>query len=222
MTGILHGLIGSFNSNRQPVEFIGYVATSNPQTSSTIPSKTLTLNAGWLSTDFLICAVSADVTNLSTASGWTLGNDGPSNNPSNLWMYRVKGTATSVSVPVDSAMIVMCFRNVDTSNPFDATPVEASGATGDPDSASITTVTNNAMLVAIGYIDDDLVTTNPTSPTGFTFIDVQENNGTYDKEYSSVMAAYKLQETAGTVDPAVWDTTADDEWWATTIALRPL
>lgn len=214
------GFLGSLNIS-VPIEFIGFVSTSNPQdSSSTPPNKNLNFDSGWLESDFLVCAMAADVNAVDVASGWTLGYDGGSSSPNSLWMYRIKETSTSVSVPPDTAAMVMCFRNVNATSPLDATPVQVVGSISDPDSASITTVTNNAMVLSIGYLDDDVVTT-VTPPTDFTLVGFETNSGTWDSERSSVMAAYKVQESPAAVNPSAWVTSGDDAWVASTIALKP-
>lgn len=220
--GILSGVIGSFIPDKNPVQYIGFVSTSNPQTTSTNPNpKTLNLNPAWSSTDFLIYVAASEADSLSVPAGWTSGALSNLDNPNYVWAYKVKGSTSSVSVIQDSAATVMCFRNVSTTSPLDVSAIETNGATGNPDSGEITTVTNNSMVVSVGYVHNHAVATTPTPPTGFTLIDFEANNGTWDNYYSTVMSGYLVKQIAGAEDPSAWTSTANNQWWATTIALRP-
>lgn len=58
------------------------------------------------------------------------------------------------------------YRNVDTTNPEDVVSVTTTGASGNPDPASITPVNDGAMVVAIGFQDDGNQAA-PTAPAGY-------------------------------------------------------
>jgi hypothetical protein len=138
-----------------------------------------------------------------------------------VWWKRMGATPDTV-VNVDewssghTAFVVMCFRGVDTTTAIDATTTNASGATGDPDAPSITTVTNGAAVVAWGFLDDDGITTCTLS----TYDDVTFL-ATAASPLSSTMAAWLEIATAGAENPAAFVTDGDDEWHAATVALRP-
>jgi hypothetical protein len=112
----------------------------------------------------------------------------------------------------------MVFRGVNTTTPLDvASPTVATNTANMPDSPSITTVTNNCMIVSIGYLDDDIVTA--TAPTNYTL--ARSANYGSTNAGGTVMAAYRLVTTAGAQNPGTFGGGGDDSWVAATIALRP-
>lgn len=74
------------------------------------------------------------------------------------------GTNTSGIV---AQMIV--YRNVDILNPEDVLSTTATGSSGDPDPASITTVSNNSKILVFGFMEDGDQST-PTPPSGYSAI----------------------------------------------------
>jgi hypothetical protein len=212
MTGILHGLIGSLVGGGSVVEYIGFVSDNGGDFDYSA--------TGWLETDFLVAIISNGTEGIGSVPGWeNLVEVGAS--PYFEVHYRFKGTSTSLNVNSDQypTTIIACFRNVNTTTPIDVIPTTSSGSTGDPNPPSITTVTNGAMLLAAAGVDDDSINT-VTDPTGFTHIKSQTSGGTTFYR-SAVVASYKSQLVAGTVDPSTYTLDSDDSWRAATVALRP-
>lgn len=142
-----------------------------------------------------------------------------------LWWKRMGSTPDTV-VNVDefsagtsaTAFVIMCFRGVDTTTAVDATTTNANGATGDPDAPSITTVTNGAVVVAFGFIDDDEITS--CSLSGYSNVNFQAANDGVGTR-ASAMAGWIEKATAGAEDPPAFVTDGDDQWHAASVALRP-
>lgn len=138
------------------------------------------------------------------------------------YMYKimpnpVDSSATGLTNASDCGHLAMVFRGVDTSSPINTFQTSA-GISGDPDSPSITTTVGGAMIVSMGFLDDDLIST-PTPPSGFTL-------GSFNTFGSSgaggsVMGAYFTQTNAGAINPGVWNTSGSDWWGAISIALNP-
>ena len=118
---------------------------------------------------------------------------------------------------IATSAISMVFRGVDPNNVFDATTTTAIGATGMPDPPAITTVTEKARVLALGFLDDDNVESSVTAPAGYTIIRKAQTSTTGQ----TVMCAFKTIETPGTEDPGVFGGSGNDEWVGMTIALRP-
>jgi hypothetical protein len=115
------------------------------------------------------------------------------------------------------AYVAMVFRGIDTTTAIDATTITNSG-TGDPNSNSITTVTNGAAVVTC-FISED--TSSPiTAPTGYGDKVDEERS---DANPVQVGAAWKAVATAGAENPIPWNTSfaAGANYIAYTIALRP-
>ena len=142
------------------------------------------------------------------------------------WFYKVMGATPITEVELTytyaqySSGICFAVRGVDPSNVMDVSiPTKATGSSGMPNAPQITPVTNGAMILVFGFLDDDLVV--PTAPSGYTLIKYhQEDNGPY--YYSTAMVAYKILETAATEDPAAFGGSGSDAWVGAICALRPV
>lgn len=160
----------------------------------------------------------------SSISGWSalpFDGDNPDNNnlPSNSGFYKFADSSGIVQVTgiVNSSNAMMvAFRGINSSDPFDVSPIPKSvGFSGMPDPPSITTGTDNCMIVAVGFLDDDrLDILNSTPPSGYTFADVTSN-----ADNSTILVAYKNLESAGVEDPGLF-AGGNDSNKAYTIALK--
>ena len=119
--------------------------------------------------------------------------------------------------------LAVVFRGVHTTTAIDQTTTTAVSSTnGDPNSPSIDTVTDGAMVVTCAFLDDDIATVSGLS--GYTLVTFGGNNQYQVGSSGSggtLMAAYLLKATAGTEDPGTFTTSGADAWSAHTIALRP-
>jgi hypothetical protein len=114
------------------------------------------------------------------------------------------------------AYTVMAFRGVDTGTPIDTTSVSTQNFSGTPNSASITTVTDNAAVITCGLsaVSDAAV----TAPSGYG--DTVSGNAS-DTFAATSMSAWKLKTPAGAENPAAWADLSSAGWIASTVALRP-
>ena len=63
---------------------------------------------------------------------------------------------------------MLAYRFVDSSTPFDVN-VTSNSSSGMPDCPSITPVSDNSLIIAAGFLDDDVLTQgNVGAPTGYT------------------------------------------------------
>lgn len=133
---------------------------------------------------------------------------------------------SSVTIPasqgasVGNAAIAIVLRGVN-ATPEDATTTTASNITGQPDNASITTVTNNALVIAaFGAIVDADGTY--TAPSGYSNNTGTWGDGTIDM---GVGLATLVKTTAGAEDPGAWSgvtfAAGIPYWGASTVAVRP-
>lgn len=138
------------------------------------------------------------------------------------YMYKimpnpVDSSVTGLTNASDCGHLAMVFRGVDTTDPIDTFQTSA-GISGDPNPPSITPTVDGCMIVAMGFLDDDLIST-PSPPTDFTLSTFNTFGST--GEGGSVMGAYFSQTTAGTINPTAFNTDGSDWWGAITIALTP-
>jgi hypothetical protein len=163
----------------------------------------------------------SDGTTQNLPSGYTNGQNGNANDVFYRWSYKFMGSTpdtTATGLSSSSVHIAMAFRGVNTTTPLDATsPTRATNTSGMPNPPSITTVTANAWVIAMGYLDDDLVTA--TAPTNFTLL--RTANYGSSGAGGTVMAARREKTTAGAEDPGVFGGGGTDAWVGTTAALRP-
>lgn len=145
--------------------------------------------------------------------------------------YKVMGSSPDSSVTVTTSLFadfswgfaVHVWRSEDETTPIDVTTVTAT-ATGNSfaDPAAITTVTNNAVVVAVGagaFANTSATGyTSPTNLNNFIGAAVQDNNSTVIGIASAVVA------TAGSFNPAAFTgstTSSGASWGAVTLAIRP-
>lgn len=198
-----------------PPEFIGYSTSVN---SASISIGSIGFSSGDLL--FLMCA--SDSGGVSSApSGWTLGQWNASGSPAGSWFYKISdGTETSVT-GLDSsysANLAFAFKNIDQTTPLDvSSPSMVVGSGNSPNPPAITTVTNNAVVIAMAFQDDDNNLVVNSYPTGYTAIGIANASNSY----ASSIASYKIVETAGSEDPSAYSLSLSDSNWAATAALRP-
>lgn len=211
----------------------GYEPTNPPTTTTTTTAApviitfvnssqstgtSITMPSGLQQNDIVIIAsMSDDVSQNLPSTSWINIQNGNTNSVQYRWSWKRMGAtpdASATGLSSSSVHIAFAFRNVATNNQFDViTPSIATNTIGMPDPPSITTVTNNAMVVVVGFLDDDAVTA--TAPSGFTLArSANYSNGT-------VMAAYRLKSPAGTEDAGAFGGSGTDSWVAGVLALKP-
>ena len=206
---------------------ITYVTGTTSQSSGTM---TLT---GIQSGDVVLLFGATDSGNIGgNPTGWSdgttnaTGSQPDNDNVPDSAFYYIVSSGTSVSAnnltdPNSGAVyVMMAFRNVDNTTPFNTTTQEATAGSGDPNSPSITTTANGCMIVSVGFLDDDDSASGTTAPSGYTLGPTQDT-GANNGSGATIMTAYLLQSTAGAVNPGGFSTPGDDAWKAYTIALNP-
>jgi len=180
----------------------------------------MTLPGGLLENDLVLGIASCDAGSAATPTGYTSISNGDNNSIQHTLSYKFMGSTPDTVFPVPDmspssgvSAVAMVFRGVDTSTPLDATTTSATAVSGDPNCPSITTVTDGAFVVAVGFIDDDAISS--CSISGYSDVDFA------GILFASNMMAYKEIETAGAEDPATFVTDGTDAWLAFSVALRP-
>ena len=119
---------------------------------------------------------SADV-NTPTDASWTaipgLTTQPDNDNDPNSASFYVFANGTSVTASGlatgnNHVRVMIAFRNVNSTNPFDVNATENNPSTGLPNPPSITPVTDNSMIVAVGLQDDEDIANTISPPTGYT------------------------------------------------------
>lgn len=187
----------------------------------TLTGASLTLPAGLATGDLVIVASASDNDTPSYPTGYTQGQRGRSS-VGYQWAYKFMGNPvdTTVSGLTNDSVtthLAAAFRGVNSITPLDATsPTVTSAGSGTPNPPAITTVTNNAVVVALGFLDDDNVASTAGAPTNYTFAAASQGSGTG----ATVMAAFRTRASAGSEDPGAFSGGTDDNIGAT-LALRP-
>jgi len=219
------------NTKSYPGSGITYVGG----TSESSDSSSFTLN-GLQAGDLVLYFGARDVSDLNTPTGesWTAipglvtqpnNNSNPSSAAFYVFASGTSVTASGLNISSGSVHVMIAFRNVDSTNPFDVNATEVSGS-GLPDPPSITPVTNNSMIVAVGIQDDEDIATSISPPTGYTTaLNMDSQGGANDAGLggATIMTAYKLLATAAAEDPGAFTSSngnAGDANKGISIALR--
>lgn len=213
------------------ISYVGGTSNSNPGTSSFTLSG---LQAG----DLVLLFSASDSSNQNTPTGenWIAipglttqpDND---NNPDSAAFYVFAAgtsvTASGLDAGSDVVHVMIAFRNVSPVNPFDVNATENNPTSGVPNPPSITPVTDNSMIVAVGLQDDEDIANSISPPTGYTTalnMDTDGGSNVAGTSGATIMTAYKLLETAAAEDPSAFTSSnsdANDVNKGITIALRP-
>ena len=222
-----------------------YVSSATAVTSGNSQYKDTITLTGLKSGDFVMFAMVSDnsfsnpsitATNAGTISSVIQAHT--NNNPGHaIFYFFVNDTSTVITpnftnTPTSTPNnLAVAFRGVNPSNPLDVTQTNNvnSGSNARPNPPSITTVTNNSLIVIFGFLDDKDVADNSgnplIAPDGYTSVGTNFDNTTRSPSTSggnaSVMIATKLQSTAGTENPGAFFGSSDENV-AFTFALRSI
>jgi hypothetical protein len=169
-----------------------------------------------------------DLLNGRGTSGATLiADEGGASEPGFIFEYVWLGPSPGTSVNVAkittkrTACLVGLFRGVNRTTPLDvAVQIGATANVTTRTPPSVTTVTNNAMVVAVMVLDDKNPITVSSYPSGYTNTASVTCNDT-DTASTTVAAATKIVATAGTESPSAYVVDRSDFMQAITIVLRP-
>ena len=160
-----------------------------------------------------------------SSSGWTKAAEYYSSSIKLEISYKVMGETPDSSVAINgstnasdaASAIAQVFRNVDVEQVLDqASPDPSLAGSGNPDSPSITTLTDGAWVCScVGSFG---ALSGPSAPSGYSNDDTLQTTDSFN---SSIGAASKLVATAGAENPGAWSGFASATNIAATIALRP-
>lgn len=129
-----------------------------------------------------------------------------------------------VAVQGDSANpycgLIQVWRGADATTQIDATATSDTGTASTLTPPSYTTVTNGALRIIIGCLDDDASADVTTPPSGWTDFLAADTTAAVAANNATVMIASKEAPTAGEESPGGFVSTADD-WFTYHFALRP-
>jgi hypothetical protein len=207
--------------------------TKVAQTTFTVASGTgtesKTLPGSPQQNDIVIVCVASDVDNIhvTAGQGYTVIGSEEDLNPSHEIAAKRMGASPDTSVEIDQANgavgagLIQIWRGADTTTFQDMAATTASGASGNPNPPSATTVTDGALVIAVGFLDDDDVASSVTAPTGYSNLLAADTGQSSTTVGCTVMIASLEKATAGAEDPGVFGTSGSDAWQAYTFALRP-
>jgi hypothetical protein len=210
-------------------EWYGYAVTTTTTTtaapagitfvgSTSTTGTSITLPTGLLQNDIVVLCGMSPSTAQNLVTGYTNGQNGTSNTVRYRWMYKRMGVTpdtTATGLASTSVTIAIVFRGVNVTTLLDvASPAIATDDRDEANPPSITTTTNNSMVVAVAFQDQQATL---TAPTNFTLA------GTANRSGGTVAAAYRLKTPAGAENPGVFGPgTLDSSWVGATFALRPV
>ena len=191
---------------------------------SSITSSNLTLT-GLQSGDFVLffsASDDQDQNNLLLA-GWsaipgltTQPDNDEDPNSAAFYKFSTGTSVTASGLASNSVQVMIAFRGVK-DIPFDVNATESSATSGMPDPLSITPISDQCMSVIVGFLDDDVIASSVTAPSGYTLAVVEDASASTK---CTVMTAYKNLEQASIENPGAFGGSGDDYNKAVTIALR--
>lgn len=213
------------------IQFVGSKFNSNGGNAFTVSLTTLTggISASAAADDLVIVLRASDQSsNVSLPlSGYTQITDqyanvpGSSHDPNHELYYKKMGSTPDTSVSIgaspnsnDHAALVMVFRGVDTSNPFDATAVSVTATVGTSiDPGAITPAHANACILVM--VTSMVTSSGMVGSTGYSTLQGGPAG-------PAVWGQYKILTAAAAENPGVWFTSGSggDGIIATTMALR--
>jgi hypothetical protein len=159
-------------------------------------------------------------------SGYTNIVTAAADAPGSVVARKFMGSTPDTVVNIDQktanyiAGTIQVWRGVDLTTPLDAAVVSATGASGQPDPGSFTTVTANAMRIVVGGLDDDDATVSAAPSTFGDLISSNTGQASTTIGATSMMASL-LAASPGALDPGAFTTSGTDAWVAYHFALRP-
>jgi len=179
--------------------------------------------------DVVIYAHSSDaaVTPGVVTSGYVdLHTNHSATNPGRESGYKVMGATPDTVITLNvasgeetTAGVIQVWRGADATTPIDNTPTSATGSSGNPNPPSYSTVTPGALVVIIGFLDDDNSASGSGAPSGFSNFLAHDNSANSDNATTFIASQEKA--TPGAIDPGAFTGSGSDEWAAVTFALRP-
>lgn len=208
--------------------FVGMVNESVP----VVTAEQINLPAGTTTDDIVIVAAAQDYNTrdcVINTAGYTNLYDSGDGNPVSLLSYKIMGETPDVNVEVEAldagsfdrpcAVVIQVWRGVNTNAPLSGSLTSTgNGASGMPNSPSITPTDNGALVFTVGFLDDDDVTA--TAPAGFGNLSSSNTGQGGGSTGASVMMASFIQTTAGASDAAAFGGGGTDQWDAVAFALN--
>ena len=160
----------SYDASGSIITYVGGTSDSDNSSSFTL--------SGLQSGDLVLYFSAEDAADVATPTGasWTAipglvtqpDNDGdPSSAVFYVFATGTSVTASGLNTAKENVRVMIAFRNVNSTNPFDVNATENSSS-GVPNPPSITPVTNKSMIVAVGLLDDEDIANTISPPTGYT------------------------------------------------------
>jgi len=210
---------------------IAFVAQNTFETAVGTGTETKTLPGTPATNDIVLICIAADsYTSTSGVQGQGYTNIvGPTGTtPGHQICFKRMGSTPDTTVVVTretggtkkAAGLIQVWSGVDTTTAQDATATVATGLSANPNSPSITTVTDGARVFSVALLDDDESSGSVTYPSGYGNTLARDTNGAVSGDGATVAIASINKATAGAEDPGAYTITSD-EWRAVTIALRP-
>jgi len=168
---------------------------------------------------------------IAPAAGYTtiIGSAGGTT-PGYQWAWKRMGATPDTTVEIlhsngsaggTQAGVIQLVRGVDATTALDVTsPAAATGASGNPDPPTITPVTDNALVMAFGALDDDPVESSAGAPTNYGDLSAKDSEQAAGSA-ATVFLASRTLATAAAEDPGAFTSDGSDQWAAGTAAFRP-
>ncbi len=228
---------GFYAGGGPPTEWT-LVAQSTFKVAAGSGSQTITIPGSPLEDDIVIVCMASDVIISRAADGggvevaWTdeiWNSDGPGagHNPAALIVSKRMGSTPDTSFDCFrqttrvQAGLIQIWRGAHTTTLLDMALLYAFNTINYPNAPANTTVTDDALRVIVGFLDDDDDAANATPPSGYTDFLAMDTEQSSTIAGATVMIASKVEPTAGVATPDTFTGSANDNNYCVHIAFRP-
>lgn len=201
-------------------------------------SDTVTLPGPPAENDIVFIVAGSDAGPISTngqgvgsGQGYTYVHDGDLSENTGQISLKVMGSTPDTDVILTAsatkrlAYAIQVWRGGDPNNPQDVSAVLTENlSSGYPDPGEVTTITDNALAVAVGILDDIDEESAVGAPTGYTNLLAKDSDEATNPstDGATVMLASKIVTPAGTENPGAFTSSnaTSNDWEAATVVLR--
>jgi len=210
------------------ITVIGTTTAQIPSENTTAGPTVVNLPTGLMEGDLVLIATCCDRTlqSVSSPTGWsTEWSNGSWTDPGARLYSKLMGASPDTTVSMnheaagEQAVVIQVVRGVDQVTPFDRSVVVDDSTGGSPRSPSTAPVTDEALFVSVGYLDDDLIT-SVTAPAGYTDLTWVHSGSAYGLGATSMMSSKLIPSAFTTETPGPYITNGSDDWWALSLILR--
>jgi hypothetical protein len=202
------------------------VAAGASTVSRTLPTTNGAIRHGDVVIVALACDAQFDTTRI-PVDYTSIGFTGAGASPAAEAGYKRMGAVPDSAIVLNQlaggviAGVIQVWRGADATTQIDSVFTSTTNTTGLPNPTSITTNSANALVIAMGFLDDDDAAANAAEPTSYTNGVAGDTGQGSTTVGATVFMASRIIAAAGAENPGAWTGSAgDDAWIGGAVALK--